>query len=100
MPSKKSDFEKLAVELFSLTEDYWQVGAVCSLIGTIVTIAALSWVANFNLSQLESSILVTPIIEKYGMCLYALPVSLGFITFLFARQTFVSYKKSTYPFHY
>lgn len=91
MAKRQSDLSKLVDILFELTNDFWQIGAISTAIGFILTIASLLWV--IDISTLDPNIpsYIADALGKFAFVIYMLPIIIGVITFQFARKTYNVY---------
>jgi len=83
---KNRQREQFVDILSELAGSIWQVGAVATSCFIILAVFAFRWVKNF-ISVDQISPLLAPMVETYGKLLYALPLILFGIAFLFGLRT-------------
>lgn len=90
MAKRKSIIEELFDALFDITGFIWQVGAIVTVILTLVSIRSFIWVTEV---RTQDSAAATLIFEHFSWVFYAIPILIGFIAWLFALKTYQTYQK-------
>ena len=89
MAKRKSSIEELFDALFDMTGFIWQVGAVVTAILILVSIRSFIWVSEV---RTQDSAAATLIFEHFSWVLYAIPILIGFVAWLFALKTYQTYQ--------
>lgn len=88
---RESTLEELFSQFWDITEHFWQVGAVITIMLLGGTAASAVWVINFEQSLTDSPI--NKIFQNISWLFYSIPlIALG-LSFLFGRWTYYSYLK-------
>lgn len=89
--SKESALELLFSQFWEMTEYFWQVGAVITVMLLCGAAASAVWVINFERSLTDSPI--NQIFQNLSWLFYLIPLVILGVTFLFGRWTYFSYLK-------
>lgn len=86
MAKRKSDFEKLFNALYELTELFWPIGAVVSVLLAIVGFTSLKWVAEIHSAR--SGLLIEALSDSWiGYIPYLLPSVIFLFAIIFALRS-------------
>ena len=91
MARRNSILEELLEQFFELTGYFWQVGLVISALFIYFAYKSYNWVS--SIEQTTQSKPVMAVFEQFSFFLYLLPVSMLFISVVFALKTYSTYRK-------
>ena len=93
MGRRKSVFDEFFDLLFELTGDFWQVGAVVTLVFGIFSIIALNWAMEKDVATKLVGGTTLAIFQNLSWLFYFAPLLLALFTLVFGYKTYTVYKK-------
>ncbi|MBL1320694.1 MAG: hypothetical protein COA63_006485 [Methylophaga sp.] len=86
MAKRKSDLEKLFDDLYELTELFWPIGAIVSVLLTMAGFTSLNWVSEIKLDR--SRFLIEALNDSWiGYLPYLLPIVIFLLAIIFALRS-------------
>ncbi|MES9937211.1 MAG: hypothetical protein ABW153_12265 [Sedimenticola sp.] len=92
--AKKSVLDDLLDLLFEITGMFWQVGAVITTIMVLLSAHSLFWVFA-TMETPNSSPVIAGVLDAFSWLLYALPIGLALMAFIFGRKSYQVYHEQS-----
>lgn len=95
MGRRKSVFDELLDLLFDLTGDFWQVGAVVTLVFGIFSLAALKWAVGKAAAAKLAGGTTLAVFQNLSWAFYLVPLVLALFALAFGWKTYAVYTKKS-----